>query len=74
MIPELQPGVYRHYKGRNYSVIGVSKDSETGQICVVYRPLYDADWPLLWHRPLAMFLEHVTVDGLTVSRFQRIGD
>lgn len=70
----VQPGVYRHYKGKNYFVLGLSKDSETGQVCVVYRPLYDSDWAQLWHRPLAMFMENVMVDDVAVPRFERIGD
>ena len=65
-------GVYRHYKGRNYFVLGLSRDSESGIVCVVYRPLYDSDWPQLWHRPLAMFVESVKVDGVDIPRFQRI--
>ena len=69
-----QPGVYRHYKGRHYFVLGLSKDSETGAVCVVYRPLYDSDWPLLWHRPLAMFLEDVSVDGKRMPRFERMAE
>ena len=63
------PGVYRHYKGKKYFVLGLSKNTETGEICVVYRPLYETDWPHLVHRPAALFFEQVDVDGKQVPRF-----
>ena len=72
MSTQVQPGVYRHYKGKNYFVLGLSKDSESGAICVVYRPLYDSDWSQLWHRPVAMFCEMVVIDGVQMPRFERI--
>ena len=63
----LPPGKYRHYKGKDYEVIGVSTHSETREQLVVYRPLYGEG--ALWVRPLAMFTETVTVDGKEVPRF-----
>lgn len=66
------PGVYRHYKGKLYYVLGLSKDSETEQEFVLYRPLYDTTWPHLWHRSVAMFCEQVVVDGVSVARFVRV--
>jgi hypothetical protein len=69
---QITPGVYRHYKGKNYFVLGLSKNTETNEICVVYRPLYDTDWPQLVHRNVHMFLEDVMVDGKTVPRFARV--
>jgi len=65
---ELQPGLYRHYKGGTYQVIGVARHSETDEQLVVYRCVYDNY--SLWVRPLAMFLETVLVDGRTVPRFE----
>ncbi len=74
---ELQPGLYRHYKGGYYQVIGVARHSETDETdetdeqLVVYRCLYDNN--SLWVRPLAMFLETVLVDGRTaVPRFELV--
>jgi hypothetical protein len=67
----LQPGLYRHYKGRDYTVIGVARHSETEEELVVYRPEYGERG--LWVRPLAMFTEMVEVDGKMVPRFERIG-
>ena len=65
---ELQPGLYRHYKGGTYQVIGVARHSETDEQLVVYRCVYDNY--SLWVRPLAMFLETVLIDGRTVPRFE----
>ena len=65
------PGRYRHHKGNEYEVIGVARHSETDERVVVYRPLYDDSG--LWVRPLAMFLETVTVDGKPVPRFAYLG-
>ncbi len=66
------PGVYRHYKGGTYRVIGTARHSETGELLVVYRCLYDNN--SLWVRPLAMFMETVPVDGREVPRFERLGE
>jgi hypothetical protein len=66
----LQPGRYRHYKGKDYTVIGVARHSETEEELVVYRPEYDERG--LWVRPLKMFTELVEVDGKKVPRFERI--
>ncbi|WP_084649212.1 DUF1653 domain-containing protein [Saccharospirillum impatiens] len=63
-------GIYRHYKGNRYRVIGVSRHSETDEHLVVYQCLYGDH--SLWVRPLAMFLETVTIDGEELPRFERI--
>ncbi|VTR91516.1 Uncharacterized protein OS=Geobacter lovleyi (strain ATCC BAA-1151 / DSM 17278 / SZ) GN=Glov_3027 PE=4 SV=1: DUF1653 [Gemmata massiliana] len=65
------PGRYRHYKGGEYEVVGVARHSETDELLVVYKPLYNATG--LWVRPRAMFLETVTHNGETVPRFAYIG-
>ena len=53
--PAIAIGHYRHYKGKEYEVIGVARHSETEEEFVVYRTLYgNFD---LWVRPTAMFLE-----------------
>ena len=67
-----RPGRYRHYKGNDYMVVGVARHSETEEELVVYRKLYGDG--SLWVRPLAMFLEDVTVDGRTMPRFSRQGE
>lgn len=66
----ITPGLYRHYKGNNYEVIGIAKHSETMEELVVYKALYgEFD---LWVRPLVMFEETVIVDGKIVPRFEKI--
>ena len=63
----IKPGIYRHYKGKDYQVYDVATHSETEELMVVYRTLYgNFD---LWVRPLEMFVEEVTVDGVKKPRF-----
>lgn len=63
----LPPGLYRHYKGNDYQVIGLARHSETREALVVYRALYGERG--LWVRPLSMFLESVETAGGRVPRF-----
>jgi hypothetical protein len=71
MTVTIKPGIYEHYKGNRYEVIGVGKDTETEADVVIYRPLYESDVHY-WVRPYAMFMETVTVDGQTVPRFKKV--
>jgi hypothetical protein len=64
-------GRYRHYKGNEYTVLGVARHSETLEWLVVYRPEYGER--ALWVRPLAMFVEFVEVNGQRLPRFRFIG-
>jgi hypothetical protein len=64
---EIEPGIYRHYKGNNYEVIGIARHSEDESELVVYRPLYGEG--KLWVRPLEMFVELVEVEGSKQPRF-----
>jgi cyclomaltodextrinase len=66
----IKPGRYRHFKGNEYEVIGVAKDSETMEEVVVYRALYGERG--LWVRSAKMFAEIVERDGRAMPRFQRI--
>jgi hypothetical protein len=61
-------GRYRHYKGNEYTVLGVARHSETHEELVVYRQEYGTRG--LWVRPLAMFLEKVTVNDRQIPRFE----
>lgn len=65
-------GRYRHFKGKEYEVIGQATHSETGEQMVVYRTLY-GDYGL-WVRPLAMFEATVEHDGKWQPRFEYVGD
>jgi hypothetical protein len=63
-------GRYRHFKGREYEVLGVARHSETEEPHVVYRTLYgDGGW---WIRPVGLFEDLVTVDGRPRPRFEFI--
>ncbi len=63
-----QPGLYRHFKGGEYEVLSVARDSETDQLVVVY---HSAGEPTnLWVRPAEMFLEMVERPGGARRRFE----
>jgi len=67
---------YRHYKNKDYEVLGVARHSETREEVVVYRALYDSKefWnEALWVRPVSMFTETVIVDGQEIPRFTYVG-
>lgn len=67
---EPKPGLYRHYKGGEYEVMGLCRHSETLEPMVVYRALYGEKG--LWVRPHAMWSETVDVDGTKRLRFSRV--
>lgn len=72
MEPEIKTGLYEHFKGKRYEVIGLARHSETLEPLVIYKALYKGDFPegSLWVRPLAMFQENVSVGGRQVPRFR----
>lgn len=67
---QITPGRYRHYKGNDYEVIGIARDSETEEPFVVYRCLY-GDYSL-WIRPLSGFVDTVTVNDTEMPRFRAV--
>ena len=64
----MKTGIYKHYKGNRYKVIGTAKHSETLEELVVYQQLYGEMG--LWVRPLTMFNESVEMEGKQVPRFE----
>ena len=60
-------GLYQHYKGEQYRVLGVAQHSETEESLVVYQALYGEFG--LWLRPLSMFTEQVIAEGVLHPRF-----
>ncbi|MEE1224402.1 MAG: DUF1653 domain-containing protein [Clostridia bacterium] len=68
----LKKGIYEHYKGNRYELIGTANHSETLEKMVVYKALYgEGD---IWVRPLYMWDEEVEVMGKRVPRFRYIGE
>lgn len=65
------PGIYCHYKGKEYRVLGVAKHSETLEELVVYEALYENPESKFWVRPIKMFFEEVLVDGARQPRFKQ---
>lgn len=63
-------GIYRHYKGQSYRVIGTARHSETMEELVVYQALYGDHG--LWVRPATMFAETVELEGEPIPRFALI--
>lgn len=67
-------GRYRHYKGNEYVILAVGRDSEKpDEELVVYQGQYDdpkfGRRPI-WIRPKKMFLERVVVNGKIFPRFR----
>ena len=69
-VQAIRPGRYRHFKGKEYEVVGIARHSETEAPVVVYRPLYGDGG--LWVRPAEMWNETAQRDGKTHKRFERV--
>jgi hypothetical protein len=70
-LPELRAGVWEHWKGQRYLVLGLGHDADVdGRTVVVYVPLYDVAGPRLAVRTVEGFLEDVTPG---VPRFRYLG-
>lgn len=67
---DLKLGLYQHYKGNFYQVIGLCRHSETLEILVTYQALYGDHG--LWVRPMDLFLGMVEENGGRVPRFKFI--
>ncbi|MCL2547554.1 MAG: DUF1653 domain-containing protein [Symbiobacteriaceae bacterium] len=62
-----KPGIYRHYKGRLYCLVGLAQHSETLELMAVYHSQDNLDD--LWVRPVSMWNELVEKDGALIPRF-----
>jgi len=73
---EVTLGRYRHYKNKEYIVIGVARHSENPEEkLIVYQAQYNSEEfgdKVLWVRPEKMFLGDVEVNGEMVPRFKKI--
>jgi len=72
-VPDIQSGIYEHYRGDRYEVVGAGLETETLAPVIIYKPLYESPVQL-WVRPFEMFTESVEVDGKKVERFRRINE
>lgn len=63
----MKKGIYRHFKGNLYEVLGTATHSETLEEMVVYRALYGEE--KVWVRPAAMWNDTVEADGKQMIRF-----
>lgn len=71
----LQVGVYEHYKGGLYLLVGVARHDETEEPLVVYVRIYpraDPDLPMTARR-LDSFVGMVDDGGVQVPRFRYLG-
>lgn len=78
---KIAAGVWQHYRGGYYQVLGIARHSETDELMVVYVSLTGAHLPgpRMNVRPLSMWNGVVQVDSLIpgavkhVPRFEYIG-
>ena len=68
----METGLYKHYKGKIYEVIGIARHSETLEELVVYKATYQREGENVWVRPLAMFNDTVNVNGVEQKRFEKL--
>ena len=62
--PTVLAGVYEHYKGKRYLLLGTAHDSNhEGRVAVIYVPLYDAPGPRMAVRDLDDWQAWVHEDG-----------
>lgn len=69
-VQTIKLGVYEHFKGKKYKVLGVGRNSETLEEMVVYQALYGDG--ALWVRPIGMFLDEKEVNSKKVPRFKYV--
>jgi hypothetical protein len=61
MINKMKTGIYTHYKGKEYLVLGTARHSETQEKLVVYIPLYAHEGEPISVRPYEMFISYVVI-------------
>jgi hypothetical protein len=73
---EIKLGLYKHYKGKMYKVIGIGRHSETLEEYVIYQALYENEYGKnsIWMRPKSMFVEEIEVEGKKMPRFTYISE
>lgn len=67
----VEPGIYRHYKGRHYLVIGMARNDATNEQMVLYVPLYVVDHKQqMTVRTLENFTEKILGETLRFTRLE----
>lgn len=70
----LRLGLYQHFKGAYYEVLGLATHTETEELLVLYRERGSTLDDPRWARPVAMFNEMVRVGHKSVPRFKYVED
>jgi len=65
----INPGLYRHFKGNNYQIITTVTDTENETSFVLYTAESDNE-NTLWVRPAELFFEKVDTSHGIQSRFR----
>lgn len=68
-------GIYKHYKGKEYQVLGTARHSENLEELIIYKALYYSEKfgnNALWVRPKKNFIETIIHQGQKVPRFKFI--
>ena len=66
-------GVYEHYKGKRYFVVGLGREHPTDEVVVIYCRLYSREGLPLSVRRATSFLEQVEWCGRRMPRFKYVG-
>ena len=66
-------GVYEHYKGRRYYVLGLGREHPSDEVVVIYCRLYGREGLPLSVRHASDFLANVGGCGQEVRRFTYVG-
>lgn len=72
---KIKLGIYQHFKGKFYKIIGVGRRSETLEEFVIYQALYNSKKfgkNSLWIRPKKEFFENITIKRKKIPRFKFI--
>ena len=65
----IKPGVYVHFKGGRYNVLGTAVHRDSGRVDVIYHKLYSEDRS--WEsKPLSEFTETITRGDYTGPRYR----
>lgn len=68
----ISSGIYKHYKGNNYSVVGEVYHSETKERMILY--ISQNNEKNIWVRPKSQFVSKVFYEGQNIKRFQFINN